>query len=110
MAKQTKKQRKPQVKTDYNIPKFSLKSSLTILLGAVVSTTIFPYLLSLLGVSFNIGVVLGNIFILGFVLAYVRCFIEGKEGFSKKFWLTYLGFGGAFGLISFFWMSLGSYV
>ena len=110
MAKNNTKQAKPQIKTDYNIPKFSLKSSLTIIGGAFVSTVVFPYLLSLIGIRFNIGVVIGNTFILGLILAYTRFFIETKQGFCKSFWMTYAGFGAAFGFISFFWMFLGSYI
>lgn len=110
MAKYTTNQSKPQVKTDYNIPRFSLKSSLCIILGAAGSTIVFPYLLSLLGISYSTGVVIGNTLILGFVLAYVRFFVETNKGFCKKFWMTYIGFGAAFGFISFFWMYLNTYV
>lgn len=110
MAKKNIKQTKPQIKTDYNIPKFSLKSSLIILLGAIGATVIFPYLVSLLGLSYNVGVVVGNTLILGFVLAYVRFFVDTKIGFCKKFWMTYIGFGIAFGFISFLWVYLNAYV
>lgn len=110
MEKRDINQTNPRVKTDYNIPQFSLKSSLIILLGAIVSTIVFPYILSLIGVSYKIGVVIGNTLILGFILAYVRFFVETKRGLCNKFWITYLGFGVAFGCISFFWMYLDTYI
>lgn len=110
MEKSNIKQYNSQYKTDYDIPKFSLKSSLIILLGAIGATVIFPYVLSLIGLDNRIGVVIGNTFLLGFVLSYVRFFIETKRGFCKKFWITYLGFGITFGFISFFWMYLNTYI
>lgn len=110
MAKKNVKQTNPQNKTDYNIPGFSLKSSLMILLGAIISTVVFPYIVSFIGVSYKVGVVIGNTLILGFILAYVRFFVETKRGLCNKFWITYLGFGLAFGCISFFWMYLDTYI
>ncbi|WP_297639565.1 hypothetical protein [uncultured Clostridium sp.] len=87
-----------------------MKSSLIIILGACVSTIFFPYLLNIIGIDFKVGVMLGSTFILSFVLAYVRCFIESKKGFTKSFYITYLIFAVAFGVISFFWMFLNTYV
>ncbi len=110
MEKSNIKQYNLQNKTDYDIPKFSFKSSLIILLGAIGGTVIFPYILSLIGIDNRMGVVIGNTLLLGFVLSYVRFFIETKRGFCKKFWITYLGFGIAFGFISFLWMYLNTYI
>lgn len=97
-------------KTDHDIPRFSFKSSAIIMLGAAVSTIVVPAILGVIGISHSAGVVVGNTFVLGFVLAFVRFFVETQVGFCKKFWYTYAGFGLAFGIISFFWMFLQSYV
>lgn len=110
MIKRDIKQANPRIKTDYDIPRFSLKSSLIILLGAILSTVVFPYILSLIGISHKMGIVIGNTLILSFILTYVRFFLETKRGICKKFWITYFGFGIAFGCISFFWIYLGKYI
>lgn len=75
-----------------------------------MSTLIFPYILRLIGVDFKVGVILGNTFILSFVIAYVRYFVESKKGFTKSFYTTYCIFAIAFGVISFFWMFLNTYI
>ena len=97
-------------KTDYNIPTFSIKSSIVLIVSAVVSSVFFPLLLSKIGVNRNLAIVLCNIIIMGFSIAYIRFFIESKRGFCKKFLYTYIGFGSAFGFISFFLMFLQAYV
>lgn len=97
-------------KTDYDIPTFSFKSSLIILLGGICGTLVVPYILSLIGVSYNLGVVIGNGLITGYAIAYARSFIESEKGYGKSFWNTYLGFGSALAIISAFWVYLGIYV
>lgn len=97
-------------KTDYDIPRFGIKSSLVLILSGIMSTLILPFLLSLVGIDKNISIVIGNTIILGFALAYCRFFIETKRGICKKFWQTYIGFGSAFLIISFFWMYLQTYI
>lgn len=97
-------------RTDYNIPTFGFKSALVVLLGAVIGTIIFPWLLGFLGASANFSIMIGNTFITSFVLAYVRYFIESKKGFCKGFWLSYLFFGISFGIISYLWRYLNFFV
>lgn len=97
-------------KTDYKIPTFSFRSSLIIMLGAVAGSLIVPLLLSTIGISFDIGVVIGNITVTSYTIAYVRYFIESDEKYCKGFLLTYLGFAVSFGVIAFFWLFLGVYI
>ena len=106
----TKVREKVVAKTDYDIPRFSIKSSLILILAGVASTLIIPFIFSLIGVDKKISVVIGNTFILGFALAYSRFFVETKRGFCNRFWYTYAGFGIAFSVISFFWMYLQTYI
>ncbi|MCR2044501.1 hypothetical protein [Anaerosalibacter massiliensis] len=97
-------------KTDYEIPIFSMKSALIILLDAIVGTFVFPYILTLFGVSFKFGVILGNVIFTGYALSYARFFIESNKGYCKKFWFTYAGFSLAFAIIVYFWLYLGIYI
>ena len=97
-------------KTDYGIPTFGFKSSLVIMLDAVISTFIVPYILSFIGIDFKTGVILGNATITSYALAYSRYFIETKKKYCKGFWMTYGGFALAFCIIAFFWMYLEAYI
>lgn len=97
-------------KTDYDIPTFGFKSALLLVAAAVLGSIIVPFILSLLGVSKELGVVLGNAIITSFAVPYSRFFIETKRGFCKKFWVTYGIFALSFGVISYFWMYLGTYM
>ncbi|MGL4773443.1 MAG: hypothetical protein ACRC2K_07765 [Clostridium sp.] len=97
-------------KTDYNIPIFGIRSALTILGFAVLGTYLFPFLLSMLGASKEMGVVIGNMLITPIGIAISRCFIETKQGFNKKFFAIYAGFGVVFVLISSYWMYKGIYL
>ncbi|MBS6007293.1 MAG: hypothetical protein KIB43_10070 [Clostridium baratii] len=71
-------------KTDYGIPTFGFKSSLVIMLGAVISTFIVPYILSFIGIDFKTGVILGNATITSYALAYSRYFIETKKKYPRN--------------------------
>ena len=97
-------------KTDYDIPSFGFKSALVILAGAVGGTIIFPLLLSLVGVSTNFSIMIGNTFITSFGIAYSRFFIESKKGVCRSFWLNYLFFGVSFGIMSYLWRYLNFFI
>lgn len=97
-------------KTDYDIPTFGFKSALVILAGAIVGTIIFPIILSLFGVSQNLGILIGNTIITSFTIAYSRFFIESNKGFCRNFWINYFLFALAFGFISYFWRYIGLYI
>lgn len=97
-------------KTDYNIPTFGFKSALIIVAGGALGTVVAPYLLSIIGISKSLGVVMGNALITSFAIAYTRFFVESKIGFCKKFWMTYGIFAVSFGIISYFWMYLDVYM
>ncbi|MGG7178176.1 hypothetical protein ACQPU1_11305 [Clostridium paraputrificum] len=109
MAKVINK-KKLVAKTDYDIPMFSVKSAMIIILAGTISSLFVPFILGFIGIDRNISIVIGNALILGFALSYTRFFVETKRGFCKKFWNTYAGFGVAFGVISFFWMYLQTYI
>ncbi len=97
-------------RTDYDIPTFSFKSALLIIVGGIVGTILVPILFSMFGVSFNLSVVLGNTFITSFTIAYSRYFIESKKGFCKGFWINYGLFALAFGVIAYFWRYVGLFI
>ncbi|MDV4150686.1 hypothetical protein R0131_07535 [Clostridium sp. AL.422] len=97
-------------RTDYDIPTFGFKSALLILIGAITGTIILPIVLSLFGVSQNLGILIGNTVITSFTISYSRFFIESKKGFCKGFWISYLLFSLALGFISYFWRYIGLYI
>lgn len=53
--------------------------------SALIGTIAFPFLLSMFGINYKIGVVIGNTIITSFAVAYTRYFIESKRGFSLGF-------------------------
>lgn len=97
-------------RTDYDIPTFGYKSALVILFGAIGGSIIFPWFLSLFGVSSNFSIMIGNTFITSFAIAYSRYFIESKKGKCKGFWLSYLFFGISFVIISYLWRYLNFFI
>ncbi|MDY6576693.1 hypothetical protein, partial [Clostridioides difficile] len=58
--KNTKKQMEKNQRTDYNIPTISFKSGLILIVSSLVSTVVFPLLLSIFGIDNRFGVVIGN--------------------------------------------------
>ncbi|OJT71514.1 hypothetical protein BM529_20925, partial [Clostridioides difficile] len=68
-------------RTDYNIPTISFKSGLILIVSSLVSTVVFPLLLSIFGIDNRFGVVIGNSLITSFAVAYTRYFVETKRGF-----------------------------
>lgn len=97
-------------KTDFGIPTFGFKSAFILVLAGTLSTWVMPLLLSLVNIDTRVSIVLGNGIILGGALAYCRYYIETQKKRCKGFWLTYLGFGVIFSMISFFWVYLRSYI
>ncbi|MGL5616241.1 MAG: hypothetical protein ACRDD2_08445 [Sarcina sp.] len=97
-------------RTQYEIPTFSFKGSIIILCFAILGTLVVPTVLSFLGVSFKLGAIIGNVLVTAYGIAYVRCFVESKIGYCKKFYVTYVGFSVAFGIISVFWLYLNTYI
>jgi len=97
-------------KTEYDIPTFSFKSAILLVIGGALATLVVPSLLALVGIDRNVSIVLGSGIILGGTLAYSRFYIETQRKKCKEFWFTYLGFGAVFSIISFFWVYLESYI
>lgn len=107
---ETTSTRKPIVKTDYDIPRFSFKGAFYVILAGVISTLLVPFALSFIGVPTNIAIVLSNTLILGYSISYIRFFVDTKRGFCNKFWYTFAFNGLAFGVISYFWLFLDIYL
>ncbi|MCQ7016060.1 hypothetical protein, partial [Clostridioides difficile] len=64
--KNTKKEMEKNQRTDYNIPTISFKSGLILIVSSLVSTVVFPLLLSIFGIDNRFGVVIGNSLITSF--------------------------------------------
>lgn len=97
-------------KTDYGIPTFSMKSAFIMMVAGTIGTLFVPYVLSFINIDFKLGVILGNSILTAYSVAYARYFIETKNGYSKSFWLTYIGFALSFLIIGIFWMYLDTYI
>ncbi|MCC0630652.1 hypothetical protein IR152_06510 [Clostridioides sp. ES-S-0108-01] len=106
----TKKYTEKKTKTDYNIPTISFKSGLILMASALIGTIAFPFLLSMFGINYKIGVVIGNTIITSFAVAYTRYFIESKRGFSLGFFRMYILFALSFAIIGYFWIYKGIHI
>lgn len=105
-----KKEIEKTQKTDYNIPTISFKSGMILMVSAAIATLVFPYLLSLVGVDFGLGAIIGNVLITSFAVAYTRYFVETKRGFCFGFWRLYVLFAISFAIIGWFWVYKGVYL
>lgn len=108
--KKAEKEKEAQDKKDLNLRPFSLQSAFWIIISSVIGSWLIPLLLTLVGVSPNLGVVIGNTFFTSFGFTWVRHFIDSKEGFSKSFWKQYAIFAVIFGGISYFWLYRKNYI
>ncbi|EGT4600533.1 hypothetical protein DFW26_13880 [Clostridioides difficile] len=97
-------------RTDYNIPTISFKSGLILIVSSLVSTVVFPLLLSIFGIDNRFGVVIGNSLITSFAVAYTRYFVETKGGFSLGFFRLYILFALSFAIIGYFWIYKGIHI
>lgn len=97
-------------KTDYNIPTISFKSGVILMASAAIGTILVPYLLSMAGIDYRFGVIIGNVIITAFAVAYTRYFVETKRGFCMGFWRLYGLFAIAFAVIGWFWVYKGVYL
>lgn len=70
-------------------PRLSVKSSFIVFAFLLLGGVIFPYLLTILGLSFKTGVMLTLPVSLAFSLVYSHYFIETKQGFCKRFILFF---------------------
>lgn len=99
-----------RVATDYDIPRISFKSSFIIMIFAILSSILIPYIVFTLGGSFKIAVIICNVFLMPFAISYVRYFVETKRRYCRGFFRTYMLFGCSFGAIGFFWIYLDTYI
>ncbi|MDX5658219.1 hypothetical protein [Clostridioides difficile] len=108
--KNTKKQMEKNQRTDYNIPTISLKSGFILIVSYLVSTVVFPLLLSILGIDNRFGVVIGNSLITSFAVAYARYFVDTKSGYSLGFFRLYILFALSLAIIGYFWIYKGIHI
>ena len=101
MEKEEKKKVQEE-KTEETKTFFNWKSMLIVLAGATFAVTLFPFMLSFIGIPIHIGSVIGNTFITSFACAWTRFFVDNKKGFCKEFWQQYAVFAIIFGCISYF--------
>ena len=100
LEKEEKKKAQEEKKEEK--PFFNWKSMAVVLVGATFAVTLFPFMLSFIGVPIHIGSVIGNTFITSFACAWTRFFVDTKRGYCKEFWQQYAIFALLFGGISYF--------
>ena len=99
-----------KTKTDYDIPTFGFKSAILIVIVAVISTIIIPFILQYVGIDFEVAAIGANTLLTSYAVAYSRYFIESNKRYCKKFWYTYLIFAISFFIIGFLWLIMSVYV
>ncbi|AYW50252.1 hypothetical protein [Tetragenococcus halophilus] len=88
-------------------PRLSVKSSFIVFAFLLLGGVIFPYLLTILGLSFKTGVMLTLPVSLSFSLVYSHYFIETKQGFCKRFILFFVVTTVILELMSYVWLIEG---
>ena len=99
LLEKEEKKKAQEEKKEEEKPFFNWKSMAVVLVGATFAVTLFPFMLSFIGVPIHIGSVIGNTFITSFACAWTRFFVDTK---SKEFWQQYAIFALLFGGISYF--------
>jgi hypothetical protein len=102
LMEREEKKKAQEEKVEETKPFFNWKSMLIVLAGATFAVTLFPFMLSFIGIPIHIGSVIGNTFITSFACAWTRFFVDNKKGFCKEFWQQYAVFAIIFGCISYF--------
>ena len=102
LMEREEKKKAQEEKVEETKPFFNWKSMLIVLVGATFAVTLFPFMLSFIGVPIHIGSVIGNTFITSFACAWTRFFVDTKRGYCKEFWQQYAIFALLFGGISYF--------
>ncbi|MHC5228321.1 hypothetical protein ACYSNW_08605 [Enterococcus sp. LJL99] len=90
-----------------SIPRFSFKSSMLLLLAGIVGGIILPYLFFELGWDSRIAVMLFLPLLISLAIAYSQCFIETKDGLSKRFIRTFIIAFIVLETVSYFWLFKG---
>lgn len=89
------------------IPKLSIKSSFFVLFSLVLGGIIIPYILTLIGMSFQMGMILVLPASFAFSLVYSHYFIETKQGYSKRFLIAWGLTTIVFTIIAYVWLMQG---
>ena len=97
-------------KSDIGFNPFSIKSSFIISLAGILTCFVIPNIVMLVGIDAKIVTLLANLTILPFVVAYTRHFIDGDDGYNKKFLRTFIILSLSFGLITFYWLYLQIFI
>lgn len=87
-----------------NIPSFSYKSALLILLSAVLGCFLIPYIFQQFNVNWKGLFVLTSSIIPAYTTAYCLYFIESNQRFNRSFFITFVLLSFIIGFISFFWI------
>ena len=83
LMEREEKKKAQEEKAEETKPFFNWKSMLIVLAGATFAVTLFPFMLSFIGIPVHIGSVIGNTFITSFACAWTRFFVDNKKGFCK---------------------------
>jgi len=102
LLEKEEKKKAQEEKKEEEKPFFNWKSMAVVLVGATFAVTLFPFMLSFIGVPIHIGSVIGNTFITSFACAWTRFFVDTKRGYCKEFWQQYAIFALLFEGISYF--------
>lgn len=89
------------------IPRLSIKSSFIVFTSLLFGGVIFPYLLTLLELSFKLGVMTTLPISLAFSLVYSHYCVETKQGFNKRFFIALVVITILLELMSYVWIVKG---
>lgn len=90
--------------------RFGYKSSLIIVGSAYIGNILFPSILKFIGLNENVVIFFYNVFVLPYIIVYVKYFIERKIGYCKNFWKLYVFIGIFFLIINYCWLYLNFYI
>lgn len=90
-----------------SIPKFSIKSSLLILLAGILGGIVFPYFFYEMNWDTRIAVMMFLPALISLSMAYGQCFIETNDGLNKRFWLIATVAFVILETLSYFWLFKG---
>lgn len=94
-------------KKDYVSPRFSIKSSLLLLLSGIIGGVLIPYIFYTLNWSTSLATMLSLPILVALTISYSQYFIETKRGYSKGFWVTLIFSLVILEVLTYFWLYKG---